>query len=194
MKPPGFRLRDAVLLFALDRLFPLLRSLTARSLSVLRPTHSTEKTPQMPYRSPLPAVAPERTHPGTAVSAPRGLASNPRRPDRETAIQVNQSIGGAAQFYARSLEDLLNVHLAELGIPEAMRHLFVQDFPAIIMDAHGESLHSRSEKEPGSEIRSPRFKRSPMKPRKLLPPIPTGEERSFSTAPNFPYLFRKWMW
>jgi fumarate hydratase class I len=37
----------------------------------------------------------------------------------------------------------VDVHLLEFGIPEAMWHLRVTDFPAIVtMDAHGASLHA----------------------------------------------------
>ncbi|PYP87558.1 MAG: fumarate hydratase, partial [Blastocatellia bacterium AA13] len=53
------------------------------------------------------------------------------------------AIGGAAQYYARCIEEVLDVNLLELGIPEAIWHIRVKDFPAIVtMDAHGNSLHS----------------------------------------------------
>ena len=53
------------------------------------------------------------------------------------------AIGGAAQFYARTVEKVLGVHLIEFGIPEAMWHLRVKNFAAIVtMDAHGNSLHA----------------------------------------------------
>ncbi|MGI8690718.1 MAG: FumA C-terminus/TtdB family hydratase beta subunit [Thermomicrobiales bacterium] len=58
------------------------------------------------------------------------------------AIYLN-AIGGAAQYYARCIDEVLDVHLLEFGIPEAMWHLRVHDFPAIVtMDAHGHSLHA----------------------------------------------------
>ncbi|HKP10508.1 MAG TPA: FumA C-terminus/TtdB family hydratase beta subunit, partial [Blastocatellia bacterium] len=57
------------------------------------------------------------------------------------AVYLN-AIGGAAQVYARCIEEVLGVSLLEFGIPEAMWHLRVNDFPAIVtMDAHGNSLH-----------------------------------------------------
>ena len=57
------------------------------------------------------------------------------------AVYLN-AIGGAAQVYARCIEEVLDVNLLEFGIPEAMWHLRVRDFPAIVtMDAHGNSLH-----------------------------------------------------
>jgi fumarate hydratase class I len=58
------------------------------------------------------------------------------------AVYLN-GIGGAAQFYARTVEKVLGVHLMEFGIPEAMWHLKVNGFVAVVtMDAHGNSLHA----------------------------------------------------
>jgi fumarate hydratase class I len=58
------------------------------------------------------------------------------------AVYLN-AIGGAAQYYARCIERVLDVKLMEFGIPEAMWHLKVTDFPAIVtMDSHGNSLHA----------------------------------------------------
>ncbi|MBA3886141.1 MAG: fumarate hydratase [Acidobacteria bacterium] len=57
------------------------------------------------------------------------------------AVYLN-AVGGAAQFYARCIERVDDVSLLEFGTPEAMWHLQVKDFPAIVtMDAHGNSLH-----------------------------------------------------
>ena len=63
------------------------------------------------------------------------------------------AIGGAAQFYARAVEKVLDVHLLEFGIPEAMWHLRVKDFVAIVtMDAHGHSLHADVEASTGAAL------------------------------------------
>jgi fumarate hydratase class I len=68
------------------------------------------------------------------------------------AVYLN-AIGGAAQYYARSVEKVLGVHLLELGVPEAMWHLRVKNFIAIVtMDAHGNSLHAEVEKETGEKL------------------------------------------
>lgn len=69
------------------------------------------------------------------------------------AVYLN-GIGGAAQFYARSVEKVLGVHLLdEFGIPEAMWHLKVHRFPAIVtMDAHGNSLHADVEEATGAAL------------------------------------------
>ncbi|HWC77646.1 MAG TPA: FumA C-terminus/TtdB family hydratase beta subunit [Blastocatellia bacterium] len=62
------------------------------------------------------------------------------------AVYLN-AIGGAAQYYARCIEEVLDVNLLEFGIPEAMWHLRVNRFPAIVtMDSHGNSLHADVEK------------------------------------------------
>jgi len=68
------------------------------------------------------------------------------------AIYLN-AIGGAAQFYARAIKSVDGVSLLEFGTPEAMWHLTVEDFPAIVtMDAHGNSLHKDIEQESGAHL------------------------------------------
>jgi fumarate hydratase class I len=70
------------------------------------------------------------------------------------AVYLN-GIGGAAQYYARTVEKVLDVNLLELGIPEAMWHLRVKNFAAIVtMDAHGNSLHADVEKSTGEALES----------------------------------------
>lgn len=68
------------------------------------------------------------------------------------AVYLN-AIGGAAQYYAQTVEAVLDVHLLEFGIPEAMWHLRVNDFAAIVtMDAHGNSLHADVEQKTGEQL------------------------------------------
>ena len=68
------------------------------------------------------------------------------------AVYLN-AIGGAAQFYARAITQVDDVSLLEFGTPEAMWHLQVEDFPAIVtMDAHGNSLHKDIETESGKQL------------------------------------------
>jgi fumarate hydratase class I len=63
------------------------------------------------------------------------------------------AIGGAAQFYARCIDRVDGVSLMEFGVPEAMWHLQVTDFPAIVtMDAHGNSLHKDVEEASGTVL------------------------------------------
>ena len=68
------------------------------------------------------------------------------------AVYLN-AIGGAAQFYARCIERVDGVSLLEFGTPEAMWHLQLKDFPAIVtMDAHGDSLHQSIEADSGERL------------------------------------------
>jgi fumarate hydratase class I len=68
------------------------------------------------------------------------------------AVYLN-AIGGAAQFYAQSIKAVEGVSLMEFGSPEAMWHLAVDSFPAIVtMDAHGNSLHKDIEQESGQHL------------------------------------------
>ena len=68
------------------------------------------------------------------------------------AVYLN-AVGGAAQFYARCIERVTGVSLMEFGTPEAMWHLEVKDFPAIVtMDAHGGSLHKEVEEASGDVL------------------------------------------
>jgi tartrate/fumarate subfamily iron-sulfur-dependent hydro-lyase beta chain len=59
------------------------------------------------------------------------------------------AIGGLAAVLGQCVVRVHGVHkLEELGPPEAMWHLEVKDFPAVItMDAHGTSLHAQMEEE-----------------------------------------------
>jgi fumarate hydratase class I len=68
------------------------------------------------------------------------------------AVYLN-AIGGAAQFYARAIKQVDGVSLLDFGTPEAMWHLTVEDFPAIVtMDAHGNSLHEDVEQTSGERL------------------------------------------
>ncbi len=72
---------------------------------------------------------------------------------RETGAVYLNAVGGAAQFYARCIDAVEGVSLLEFGTPEAMWHLHVHDFPAIVtMDAHGNSLHADIEAQSGEAL------------------------------------------
>ena len=63
------------------------------------------------------------------------------------------AIGGAAQYYAKCITSVDGVDFLDFGIPEAMWHLCIKDFPAIVtMDAHGNSLHADVEKASAIEL------------------------------------------
>jgi fumarate hydratase class I len=68
------------------------------------------------------------------------------------AVYLN-AVGGAAQFYARCIERVDGVSLQEFGTPEAMWHLQLKDFPAIVtMDANGNSLHREVEQASAEQL------------------------------------------
>ncbi len=71
----------------------------------------------------------------------------------EGAVYLN-AIGGAAQYYVKCIEEVTGVDfLDEFGIPEAMWHFQVKDFPAIVtMDSHGNSLHADIEESSAREL------------------------------------------
>jgi fumarate hydratase, class I len=72
---------------------------------------------------------------------------------KETGAVYLNAIGGAAQFYARCIERVDGVSLMEFGTPEAMWHLQLREFPAIVtMDAHGNSLHKDIESASGTHL------------------------------------------
>jgi fumarate hydratase, class I len=88
-----------------------------------------------------------------AVVGKGGMGSKTLAAMKEFGAVYLNGIGGAAQYYARTVEEVLDVHLLEFGIPEAMWHLKVDGFPAIVtMDAHGNSLHADVEKETGAAL------------------------------------------
>jgi fumarate hydratase class I len=68
------------------------------------------------------------------------------------AVYLN-AIGGAAQFYARTIQAVEGVSWMEFGTPEAMWHLRIEGFPAIVtMDSHGNSLHKDVEQASAAEL------------------------------------------
>lgn len=82
-----------------------------------------------------------------AVVGKGGMGGKTLQAMQENGAVYLNAIGGAAQYYARCIEQVAGVSLLEFGIPEAMWHLRVRDFPAIVtMDSHGESLHADVEK------------------------------------------------
>jgi len=82
-----------------------------------------------------------------AVVGKGGMGARTLAGLKESGAVYLNAIGGAAQYYSRCIEEVLGVHLLEFGIPEAMWHIRVKDFPAIVtMDAHGNSLHADVEK------------------------------------------------
>jgi len=88
-----------------------------------------------------------------AVIGKGGMGAKTLAALKESGAVYLNAIGGAAQYYARTLPEVLGVHLMEFGIPEAMWRLRAKDFVAIVtMDAHGHSLHADVEKTTGETL------------------------------------------
>ena len=78
-----------------------------------------------------------------AVIGKGGMGAQTLAGMKESGAVYLHAIGGAAQFYARAIQQVLGVELLEFGVPEAMWRLRVKDFLTIVtMDAHGNSLHA----------------------------------------------------
>ena len=88
-----------------------------------------------------------------AVIGKGGMGAKTSAALKECGAVYLNAIGGAAQYYARTVREVLDVNLLDFGIPEAMWHLRVENFPAIVtMDAHGNSLHAEVEKATAEEL------------------------------------------
>ena len=88
-----------------------------------------------------------------AVMGKGGMGAKTLAALKEFGAVYLSAIGGAAQYYARTLEEVLGVYLLEFGIPEAMWHLRANGFAAIVtMDAHGASLHADVETATGEAL------------------------------------------
>src|SRR5580658_3632909 len=88
-----------------------------------------------------------------AVMGKGGMGAKTLAALKECGAVYLNGIGGAAQYYARTVEEVLDVNLMEFGIPEAMWHIRVRNFAAIVtMDAHGNSLHADVEKATGEKL------------------------------------------
>jgi fumarate hydratase, class I len=88
-----------------------------------------------------------------AVVGKGGMGARTLQELKESGAVYLNAVGGAAQFYARCIERTDDVSLMEFGTPEAMWHLWVRDFPAIVtMDAHGNSLHRELEAESARKL------------------------------------------
>ena len=90
-----------------------------------------------------------------AVVGKGGMGAKTLAALKESGAVYLSAIGGAAQFYARCVEQVTGVSLLEFGVPEAMWHLQVRDFPCIVtMDSRGNSLHKDVETESAKHLAS----------------------------------------
>lgn len=88
-----------------------------------------------------------------AVIGKGGMGAQTLAAMKDAGAVYLHAIGGAAQVYARAIRKVVDVHLLEFGIPEAMWKLQVKDFFTIVtMDAHGNSLHAELEQRTGEAL------------------------------------------
>lgn len=88
-----------------------------------------------------------------AVIGKGGMGSKTLAALKEHGAVYLNAIGGAAQYYAKCITKVEGVDFLEFGIPEAMWHLQVKDFAAIVtMDANGNSLHAEVDKASAREL------------------------------------------
>ncbi len=72
---------------------------------------------------------------------------------KEVGCVYFSAIGGAAQYYSECIEEVEGMDFPEFGIPEAMWHVRVKDFPVIVtLDSHGNSLHADVENASAVEL------------------------------------------
>ncbi|RPI05947.1 MAG: fumarate hydratase [Ignavibacteriae bacterium] len=88
-----------------------------------------------------------------AVIGKGGMGTKTLAAMKDIGAVYLSAIGGAAQYYAKCIEHVEGVDFLEFGVPEAMWHVRVKDFPVIVtMDAHGNSLHAEVEKSSAVEL------------------------------------------
>lgn len=96
-----------------------------------------------------------------AVMGKGGMGAKTLQALQEHGGVYLNAIGGAAQYYAEKITRVTGVDLLEFGLPEAMWHLEVEGFAAIVtMDSHGNSLHAdidRSSLEKLAALKDPVF-------------------------------------
>lgn len=72
-----------------------------------------------------------------------GMGAKTLKACKEYGCVYMHAIGGAAQVLAEKIKSVDNVYWKDLGSPEAIWELTVEDFPVVItMDSHGNSLHA----------------------------------------------------
>jgi fumarate hydratase class I len=88
-----------------------------------------------------------------AVVGKGGMGAKTLEALKDVGAVYLSAIGGAAQFYARCVTKVPGVSLLEFGVPEALWHLDIVDFPTIVtMDSHGNSLHKDIESESAKRL------------------------------------------
>lgn len=73
-----------------------------------------------------------------------GMGNKTLKACQDSPAVYFHAIGGAASFIAQSVKEVVTVFkLEEMGVPEAMWVIRVEDFPVVVtMDSHGGSQHN----------------------------------------------------
>jgi fumarate hydratase class I len=88
-----------------------------------------------------------------AIIGKGGMGAKTLAALKENGAVYLSAIGGAAQYYSKCIKNVDGVDFLEFGVPEAMWHIRVENFPVIVtMDAHGNSLHADVEKSSREEL------------------------------------------
>jgi fumarate hydratase subunit beta len=104
---------------------------------VCRAAGPTTSSREEPYQAEV-----MRDHGIRAVIGKGGMGPKTLAGCKQYGCVYLHAIGGAAQVYAERITRVDGVDWMDLGSPEAIWHLWVERFPAIVtMDAHGRSLH-----------------------------------------------------
>ena len=83
-----------------------------------------------------------RDHRILGVIGKGGMGPKTLKGCRDYGCVYFHAIGGAAQVLAEKIISVKGVHWRELGSPEAIWELVVEDFPVVVtMDTRGNSLH-----------------------------------------------------
>ncbi|MGC9517353.1 MAG: FumA C-terminus/TtdB family hydratase beta subunit [Methanomicrobiales archaeon] len=81
----------------------------------------------------------------SAIIGKGGMDENTSKALSESNTVYLAAVGGCAALYSKSIINVKNVHWIDLGVPEAVWELEVEDFGPLIvsMDSHGENLYEK---------------------------------------------------
>ncbi len=75
-----------------------------------------------------------------------GMGANTLQACQDQPAVYFHAVGGAASLIAQAVKEVIKVNKLELGVPEAMWVIRVEDFPVVVtMDSHGDSIHEQVE-------------------------------------------------
>ncbi|MFZ9002148.1 MAG: FumA C-terminus/TtdB family hydratase beta subunit [Bacteriovoracaceae bacterium] len=95
-----------------------------------------------------------RDHKIRGVIGKGGMGPKTLEACKEYGACYFHAIGGAAQVLAERIKSVDNVYWKDLGSPEAIWELTVEDFPVFVtMDSHGHSLHQEVSESSGALLK-----------------------------------------